>query len=344
MRCVEFICLSVLMVFFVSACGSDSDPAPLDNLQGNFLIVQFAADNGNSSAALADLTFNGNGTGTYSERGGGGGPFTYTLAADGSINIEGDSGQTDSTYNLLSIVDNDHLGDGYAQVAAGIRKGSGFTDADLVGIFRFVELSTGGPTVDTANIDITFNGFGGATADVDSSDDLADAVGIALTYTMTSSGEFTLTDGPGGDVSLIGQLSNDGSVAIMGTGAGDSMSTLVGIRTSTGNSDASFTGNYSAAQFFFEPANTPPEYTSKLSITSDGAGSISGSFADSDGTTGTIPVGFGYSVIDDGSFEIEMSGATTRETGQLSESGNAFVSSDVVADGDVMTMFGIKKF
>lgn len=154
-----------------------------------------------------------------------------------------------------------------------------------------------------------------------------------MPYSVDASGGLTVgTD--------IGQVSPDGAVVLLAdtTFLDDDFSmVMIGIRQGGGMSNATLAGDYVASQLMIDLVG-PLAATSGITGTADGAGTLSGTFNDSDGGAGSYSLN--YSVADSGA----MTFPDTGESGQISQSGEAFVLADVdPVDDSLMFMFGLRK-
>jgi hypothetical protein len=356
MRYLKIFTVMLALSSLLAACGgSDSSVNVVfggseQGLNGDYRFIQY----GDAGVSIVDLTFDGAGNGIYadvSDPAAPPGPFTYKLAENGELRIYPDptdptffvKGQTDGS--LLLIYDNDAR-DGSIHIGAGVGKVdttvTTLSEADLNGKFRFIEAGGDGTTATTAVIDVTFNGAGLADITYYKDSDGTDAPAIdplptPVTYSVALNGELTI-DG------MTGQINHSGSVVVFADddpGIDGYMSGAIGFKENGGDLD----GDYTAGQFAVDNLQPPPTtsintYTSEILMTADTTtDTITGTWADSDGTSGVIPPGSTTYTVD------PLTGNLTLPTGDLGQVRNgAFIAADIDAtDDSIMIMFGIEK-
>lgn len=348
-----FLVLILGLLLLLPACGgggssssdsssSDSDEfvgGSEDALDGTFRLVSYDL----SGVAVVDMTFNGNGTGSYDSQSSDiSGDFTYQLASNGEFRVYSDSGPTDSIKgqtdgNLLLTYDNDDSDD-YIEVSAGIRKNDGLINLDnasLDGDYRIVSAGGDGESATTEVVDINFDGEGTATITDFASSDGSDSTGDEVAYSVDSNGELSIAG-------MIGQISSNGEVLVFAdddpTDVEGEMRGMIGIKETSG---ANLEGDYTAGQLNFDvPETSLTSYTSEILMTTTPGtpGTITGTWADSDGTTDDIEAGFTYTVDSD-------NGNLTLATGDIGQTNNdAFIAADTDTEDDsIMILFGIRK-
>jgi len=364
MRYVKFIVGLVAVGSLLVACGGGGSGGSVgfvggfeSALNGEYRFIEYGASVSGGGVNIFDLTFEGDGTGTYqgvtntSDTG----PFTYKLAENGEFRLYPDplnnptffvKGQTDGS--LLLTYDNDDS-DGSIHISAGVGKidttVTTLSELDLQGDFRFVEAGGDGTTATTAVIDVNFDGSGTATITSYEDSDGNITPPAPVPYTVAANGELTI------DGTMIGQVNYSGSVVVFADddpGTDGFMSGTIGFKENQNDLD----GDYTAGQFAVDNPQPPPTtsiytYTSEILMTADTTThSITGTWADSDGTSGAIPTPAIYSVD-------PANGNLTLPTGDIGQVRNgAFIAADIDPTTDpadpeetpsIMIMFGINK-
>lgn len=358
MRYVKMFVVLLASISLLAACGGSSDSPSVPTfggsesaLNGTYRLVEYDS----SGAIVIDVTFNGDGTGSWVNANdvADNGTITYKVASNGELRLypaAGDviKGQTDG--NLLLIYDNDDSDD-YITLGAGIRQtadtepGYPLTNAVLDGTYRFVQAGSDGTSATTAVIDVTFDGdqdgdgTGTATVTHYYDSDSVSTTPADMPYTVAANGELTI----GGD---IGQVSWNGEEIVLADAdsSGDGwMMGMIGLKQEpiTG---AGLDGDYVAGGFAVDaPQITFTPYTSELLLTADiTTSTLTGTWTDSDGTSGDFPSPFDYNV-DTTNGNLVLT--TVNETGQVTDNGSAFITADIdTSDDDISIKFGIARY
>lgn len=306
------------------------------------------------------------------------GPFTYFASRDGNfVMVFPDPEHEGEVDRLLGVVSADgqmfsgvDTDSDAPTIFVGIKKSSGRTDADLSGTF-ILNLYEGNeaqapeiPTIAHAvevrasRIAVTLNGNG-----TGSFQELASSGGDSLesgplTYAVSDSGTFTVA--PAGEGPIRGIVSADGSTfTLIGTEP-DDRTIGVGIKKSSGNTNASLTGAYIFNFFEQSPDEGSPQtiqnetstqdhgdrpqgVTNKLALIFNGNGS--GAFQFLASSSGEFESGlFTYSVSDSGTFTLipQDDEDPTTLHGILNPDGRSFAIIATDSTDDLLFGSGIK--
>ena len=251
----------------------------------------------------------------------GSGSFPITVAADGRIMVDGaDNGIISPDGNAFATADTDAMN--ALGLRFGLKKSTGMTDSNLSGeyIIGAIQLS---PDPAIEPILITSSGLG----TFDWEELLGPDTGT-MDYSVDDDGTLTI----GGIVQGLVGLNGNLFVAVS-TDDVDSETTLrVGIRKSSGLTNASLSGSYIMCQMGIDA----DLFTSIMDVSSNGSGTLTFStIANSTGADGNGSVD--YSVAADGVLSVDG-----QEAGIVSEDGNIFMILDLDVDYEAL-MIGIRK-
>jgi len=191
------------------------------------------------------LTFDGQGNGDWQEiytTGGDSGSFTYKVFTDGTVQISDDDGYHILSKNGSSIMGTYLDSDSY-DIFIGLKKSTGMSNANLDGEY-LAALYSGDKNgefggweqweLEARCLLLTFHGDGSGTwedvlsaADLDSGD---------LTYSVNDDGTFIITSSPN---ATKGMISPDGNIIRLSEIEEDEFMISIGLKTSTGMSNAS---------------------------------------------------------------------------------------------------------
>lgn len=282
---------------------------------------------------------------------------TYTVAADGSMTwLSGAqnvfTGGITSTGDVL-LGAQVQPGD-IPALLAGIRRGSGFSNGALSGVYHYAYLNyrtTSLPNRQTVLGTITFNGSGvitavtAATVNTGGSANPAGALATG-TYSVAVDGTAALTmPNPGvGIGSFTGQVLVGGGFALFAgsTVAGQNPGLLVLVRQSLTASNSTFSGSYFAAGLKFEDV---PDFTQWTCFTGSAVPNGSGSLnyaATTENAEGAIGPNSGvdtYAVAPNGILTSSLAGGPFRQGAVSADGRFAFLSGEVVSGGNPPIFF-----
>jgi hypothetical protein len=284
---------------------------------------------------LFNAGFDGSGGGTFediatSDESPESGTLTYNLDLDGSLTSTLSDGTVfdgilNADNNILAVVDTDFTEDEFIEMDVAIKKSTGLTSASLNGEYIGVRISD---VPSTALTTTTFDGNGRGTFEflADSDDPSLDSGTFA--YSVDSDGDVTIS--VPGAVASEGIVSGDGTVvSLVDTdfrGGNEDIDMTVLIKTSSGLSNASLSGDYVAVSFGFNPDPSFPgsDETARTKIISDGAGNMRFETLSSSSETVDTPFSATYNVDDqNGRFTINLPNEETLE-GIVNSKGDVF--------------------
>jgi len=310
-------------------------------LNGTYTAVHY--DHPGESGGLWTVTFDGAGkfsgtdtTITTYYPGGSSGAIsgTYTLAADGTLNISPDGGITVTgglSADGNTLVISQTTPGVPPEVLIGIKQGpANFSNANLSGTYTAAHFrSPGFPnTIDEGGLWIvTFDGasnFSGT--DTLNNHGTASKVALSGTYTVATDG--TLSISPNGGSTITGALSADGNTWVTSqTTKGDWPEILVGIKQGpTSLSNANLNGRSTTVYYTNTGYDSSNDDGGLWDVTFDGAGNFNG--ADTVNTplaTLSTPVSGTYAVAADGALSLSPIGGST-VAGGLSADGTTWVA------------------
>src|SRR6266404_1734178 len=323
------------------------------NLKGTFTAVRY--DWGGSFGDGGDLwsvTFDGAGnfSGTLVVNGGGNvgsGAVsgTYTVAADGTLNISPArtstiTGGLSADGNTLVSSQMAAAGFGTPDVLVGIKHGqANFTNASLKGTFTAVRYDYSSMGDSGGLWNVTFDGAGNFTGTdtLNNAGTVSSGV-VSGTYTVAADG--TLTISPTGSSTITGGLSADGNTLLTSqTNAGVSPEVLVGIKHGQANfSNGNLKGTYEVV--IYDDISVG-DNGSLLTLTFNGAGVVTGTgVQNSGGLVSSVAVSGTYTVAAEGTLTI--SGVDLGPlTGGLSVDGNTLVASQTTSGHSPSILVGI---
>jgi len=322
------------------------------NLKGTYTAVRY--DYGGVTGDAGDLwtvTFDGAGnfSGTLVENkggkvGSGAVSGTYTVAADGTLNINWTGGVTTLTGGLSSdgntwVTSQTNAG-GFrgdaADVLVGIKQGqTNFSNANLKGTYAAVRYDYGS-TGDRGGLWIvTFDGAGNFSGtDTLNNAGTVSSVAVSGTYTVAADGALTIS--PTGGSTITGGLSADGNTLVTSqTTVGVSPEVLVGIKQGQTNfSNANLKGTYAAVRY---DDSSTVDSDSLLTLTFNGTGGVMGT-----GVQNSFPVAVSgtYTVAQYGMLTISVVDLVPL-TGGLSADGNTLVASQTTSGHSPSILVGI---
>ncbi|MBT5877034.1 MAG: hypothetical protein HOH43_26665, partial [Candidatus Latescibacteria bacterium] len=311
---------------------------PEARITGDFVVNVYAqtrnADEPDSDEVLTlqlATTFDGIGGGTFQILAssdpttvGDAGPFTYFADSNGNFTVVFPTDDNQNTAFLSAISPDGQtfsgvsLDDNFRSLIFGIRESTGNTNADLVGEFIYTNylgivdhenpILADGIDAHVSVTKIVVDGNGNGTVEILSSSIPSDIGEIgAFTYAVADDGTFTVDSGNTG----IGIVSPDSRSFTMINTQPDHQSISVGIKKSTGNTNASISGAYAFDFLLLNIGDETHEahVSEKLLIIFDGNGNgtfeVRGASTQSEeGATGS----FTYSISDDGTFTSNVDG------------------------------------
>ncbi len=270
---------------------------------------------------------------------------TYTVAADGTLNISPArtstiTGGLSADGNTLVSSQMAAAGFGTPDVRVGIKHGqANFTNASLKGTFTAVRYDYSSMGDSGGLWNVTFDGAGNFTGTdtLNNAGTVSSGV-VSGTYTVAADG--TLTISPTGSSTITGGLSADGNTLLTSqTNAGVSPEVLVGIKHGQANfSNGNLKGTYEVV--IYDDISVG-DNGSLLTLTFNGAGVVTGTgVQNSGGLVSSVAVSGTYTVAAEGTLTI--SGVDLGPlTGGLSVDGNTLVASQTTSGHSPSILVGI---
>jgi hypothetical protein len=330
-------------------------------LQGTYSAVHYEGD----SSGLYILTFDGagnfsgtdmlNNAGTVSSAAVSG---TYTVAADGTLNISPTDGSTITgslTADGNTLVTAQESEDFDSEILVGFKEGqTNFSNASLTGIYTAVRYAYGSMGDSGGLWTVTFDGAGNFSGtDTLNNAGMVSSAAVSGTYTVAADG--TLTIDPTGGATIIGSLSADGTTMVSNqAAAGSSPQALVGIRQGQTNfSNTNLMGTYTAVRYdsaITNDGSSTGDRSSFWNVTFDGAGNFSGTDTFNIAATDySATVSGTYTVAADGTLTItETLGGDPNLVavpfvGGLSADGHTLVASQTTSERPPSILVGIMR-
>ena len=277
------------------------------NTNGNYTNTTLADSRGSQSTESSSLSFNPDGS------------FTVVSSGD----TRGQAAPNGALFAGVSAPDSG----GSLELSFGVKKASGMSKASFVGNYVMVDFGTD-PQPWVSRAVISPDGKGGLpyTEKSDSNGSLGSGT---YHYTVATDGTLKITDKP----TESGFLSADGSLFCdIDTNANRSLSLKVGVRKSSGMSNASLNGRYMAMSYGFnDPNDASSAYTRRQLVTCDAAGHAQ--WTDLDYSDGALSSGSStYTVAADG--VLSSSGGF----GQVSADGSMYIWAIANTNGDYIAV------
>ena len=228
----------------------------------------------------------------------------------------------------VTAVANNSNGD--LSIHVGIKKSSGMSNASIKGTFIMCQYGTNpkpwighAPLIEpnpwTGRLGLTLDGNGNGTYQ-----QLDDSSGYSnsgsFTYSVAGDGKLSVT---GEGIEDVGIVSADGNIFVLvDTNASDNdLSIHVGIKKSSGMSNASINGTFIMGEY----GTDPNPWAGRIEHTFDGNGN--GTYQQLENSSGSTNSGsFTYSVASDG--KLSVTGEGIEDVGIVSADGNMFVLVD----------------
>ena len=347
---------SGLMMVLCTGCSSSGGSGDGGNnnsndlLSGTYHLNQFADSDTGMWNEINKIVFYGNGSfdseivyDSDGETGSSNG--TYEIAADGTI-TEPEDGIVSPDGRIFSMVDTDPTDDDTEIfLGIGVEMSTGMGLSSLNGDYLLCQIRRDAGGTNTSRISINLDGAGVIAGSIEAdSEDPGPYDPITGTYTVDDNGTMGMDISIGGvplAKDFTGIVSPDGNIFVIldtETPNDDEVLMMVGIKKSSGMSNASLSGDYQMNMF---GGDSPGVSTWTLLIdgTFDGAGTASAHIlAESDDPNPTDPPDMNYTVNADGTF----SNTETGDQGIIAPGGDVFIIVDT--DGpDVMLTIGIAK-
>jgi hypothetical protein len=251
---------------------------------------------------------------------------TYTVAADGTLNISVNGGSTltgglatDGSTWVISQT----TADGYMlpEILVGIKQGAmPYSSANLTGAYTAAHYGYASTGDSSGLWTVTFDGAGNFSGtDIVNNAGIVSSAAVSGTYAIAPNGALTIT--PDGGSTITGGLSADGITWVASQlTAGVSPEILVGIKQgSMAYSSASLNGTYAAAHYGYRSIG------GLWAVVFDGAGTFSGTdYLNSTSTTSSVGISGTYTVAVDGALNLHVAGDPA-VTGGVSADGNTWV-------------------
>jgi len=304
-----------------------------ERFNGTYIMPLMGAESSGHWASLIELTSDGSGNFTDQELTGylDDGSGTYAVLNNGSFSLDVPDGKCagiiSTNGEVFALVDANGKTDNTFLFHMGIKTSSGMSNADLHGTFIMAEIGVD-PKHWTGLIQATFDGKGHFTWQ-----QLADSNG----YRDSGTGAYTVSEN--GRVSLdgkyIGILSGAGelySVVDVDNQSDNTLSIHIGIKKSSGMSNADLSGTFIMAEIGVDPKH----WTGLIEVTFDGNGNFK--WQQLDGYLGNGTGNYGVS-------ETGMVSFDGKYLGILSADGQVFTVVDAYdqIDNTLSIHIGIKK-
>ena len=356
--------LLVLLPFAFYGCGDDDDDLSNSDLKGDYESVAYHRDFDTNAAEAGsfDLGFNGDGTGDILFEAGGIPistiPFTYDLDKDGTFVTDytlpdgtdsGGAGIVRGNTTVIAGTDDDPA-DSVSGIEVAIKKSSGKTNASLNGEYVSVGFHSDadGTGAGAGMTTTVFDGNGSGTLEIVSS--AFGSLSVSFTYTVNDDGtfthEYTLPDDTVS--SGLGVFSSDDQIiALVDDDPADGIVGIeVAVKKSSGNSNASLTGEYVSVGYHSnEDGSEAGSDDAVMTFDGEGNGTVmyeAGTIFPTD-----LEFPFTYSVNDDGTFTYSYTmpdGTQSGGSGIISEDASVIVSTDNdLGDGIIGLEIAIKK-
>ena len=250
-------------------------------LVGDFIGTSFGSD---YWVGLSDVNFDGLGSGNFeqllnSDRSSQSGTLTYNVAVDGSLTSRLSSGEVfggilNAGEDILAAADTDWADDSIEMDVA-VKTSAGLSNAILNGDYIGVRISDG---LTTAVTQVNFDGHGSGTYLILAASDpsLVSSQASDITYTVDPANGRVAVSGGGADSD--GIVNDHGTVVSMvdplNRGPREDNDMTVLIKTSSGLSNATIDGDYTAVSFGYYLGEGFDEETSLMSISADRVGNM----------------------------------------------------------------------
>ncbi|PKN29486.1 MAG: hypothetical protein CVU64_07985 [Deltaproteobacteria bacterium HGW-Deltaproteobacteria-21] len=321
----------------VSPCFSQVSP------DGNYIVADFnvSETDFHPYASLGLVAFSDGGSGTHQELFTSGtdpletSPFTYSASPDGSLTVNSETAMhgilsANGTAFALSTTEG-----GYPGIGVALKKSSGMTNATMAGTYLAADFSASKSSHQSyADLGlVSVNGTGGGTHQMLYTSSGSPSTS-SFTYSVSADGSLTVNS----ETAMHGILSADGSLFVLSTTAGSSAGITVGVKKSSGMSNANMKGDYIIAVLTSSKTSYEPFSDLDLvKVNGSGSGTFSALYNSSPGGAGSGT--FTYSVGPDGSLAVN---GETVEHGIISADGSVFVLSNTEGAYAGITV-GIKK-
>ncbi len=344
---------------------NDEGPGPISNIDsfqiprgeagmtGEYCVAQYDIDRAMDPwTSLGQFNFHDSGTITAQDNATSDNILShetkpFSVGSDGSVNIPSTdfAGQVSADGNVLLLADTDsrtHFDDGEIGISVGVKRSSGMSNAKLNGNYLVVQYDIDKPMDPwTALTEFDFYTSGTVIAKDISTSDNNPSTSNAL-YSVASDGSLTLNG-----TDLEGQVSADGNVVLFVDTNAKAISDdgeiglMIGLKTSSGMSNASLSGEYLVAQYDIDLPMVP--WTALTVFNFDGKETLT---AVDIATSDNAPSGDtrSYSVASNGNVTIN----DTDFKGQVSADGNILILVDTNSaihcdDGEIGICVGIRK-
>lgn len=341
-----------LAVIGIAACGGDGasntgsgGQVAVKNsvISGDFYQFTIGTIGVNGFAQFYDSSFNGSGMFIQTALASIGTPTPVTAAhfytgyADGTLRLttnETSNGIVSGSGSFF-ITANTNAADSRLDISAGIKQSTGLTAAALNGTYHVIQIghSTNSASGGTARKEFISSGTGTYTSALLATSGTGTLnTPVLNSYAIAANGLLTM----GG---ATGVISPDGSYFITGeySGAAQNLTFQVGIKRSTGLSNATLQGEYIQTRVNANNTGAVTWVVRSLVFNGNGTGTTRDLYGGT--STGT----FTYTVNTDGTLVSTSSTGVTR-TGQVSQDGTITAAADTDwADGQINYSIAIKK-
>ena len=308
---------SILAAFFLAmtwgVVHNGLAQSPDSVLSGEYIVTMHlgfgARSEGDFGANYISMNFDGIGNGTFaiiysSFSDSGSAPFTYSVNSDGTFSLDIALHGEGST--LHGVVSSDGGSFTMWPFSVGIRKSSGMSNASLNGEYVTAGYFTNDEDVSGGEyISMNYAGNGSGMIEIIQSS-FDDSGSYPCTYSVSDDGTFLMTAAVDQqeDIVLQGIVSSDGETLTMVSTDSSGFGIWAGLKKSSGHTDASLSGEYIMIQYMTEEHSS----TEYLAIDFAGDGTAAFEIVYSSGGDSGEGGSFTYSVNDDGTFSITVSG------------------------------------
>lgn len=346
--------LMMVLCIGCSSSGGGSDGGDNNSnglLNGPYRMNLFADSDTGMWNEINEIVFDGNGGLDWeivynSNSDTGSGSETYEIAADGTM-TDPEDGIVSPDGSIFSMVDTDPTdADTEILLGIGVEMSTGMDVSKLNGDYRICQIRRDAGGTNTSRISINLDGAGVIAGSIEAdSEDPGPYDPITGTYTVDDNGTMGMDISIGGvplPKDFTGIVSPDGNIFVIldtETPNDDEVLMMVGIKKSSGMSNASLSGDYQMNMFGGDSPGVST-WTTRIDANFDGTGTITATILADSGGDLNPPPDMSYTVNPDGTFSVTDTG----DEGIIALGGDVFIIVDTdSSDNDVMIAIGIAK-